>query len=432
MSLELLQRIKKGLIERKERVERGGINCIPFPFVRFRRFFPGIQQGRYFVITGATKSSKTQITNYLFIYNTVLYCYHNPNVIRVKVFFFPLEETKEQISLRFAAFLINYVTQGRERVSPSDLESTDERKPVAQKYLDIMDSKEFTDIWSVYEEIVQFYEDRNPTGIYKTMMTYANEHGDFRKKKIIKVEEDGWGNKQEVEEEVFDRYIANDPDEYVIVVVDHVGLLKVEEKLGTLKATIEKLSEYFILLRNRFNYIPVVVQQQNTETTNLLAFKEGKIRPTKDGLKDSKRTGEDCNILIGLTNPDSFDLNDYKGYPIRNGLGAHFRVFEIVLNRNGEANTLCPLYFDGAINRYAELPTPDDTDSLDNYVQFVKNLEAREKAEAEELRRNTKRIAHKATPTLFIGTVNNSVKGLHKKSIFSTFASYFRNILINK
>lgn len=70
----------------------------------------------------------------------------------------------------------------------------------------------------------------------------------------------------------------------------------------SLKETIEKLSEYNKDLRNDYGAIPVLVQQQNTETTNLDAFKANKIRPTKDGLKDSKRSGEDRlnNLFIRI------------------------------------------------------------------------------------------------------------------------------------
>ena len=48
-----------------------------------------------------------------------------------------------------------------------------------------------------------------------------------------------------------------------------------------------------IILRNRYKYIPVIVQQQSTETTNLDAFKNNKIRPTMSGLSDSKYTAKD-------------------------------------------------------------------------------------------------------------------------------------------
>ena len=46
-------------------------------------------------------------------------------------------------------------------------------------------------------------------------------------------------------------------------------------------------------LRNRYRYIPVIVQQQSTESTGLEAFKLNKIRPTVAGLADSKYTGRD-------------------------------------------------------------------------------------------------------------------------------------------
>ena len=133
--------------------------------------------------------------------------------------------------------------------------------------------------------------------------------------------------------------------------------------------TIEKLSEYFVILRNRYFISPVLVQQQNMETTNLEAFKANKIRPTKDGLKDSKRTGEDCTVLIGITNPFSFGLPEYLGYNIST-LKDSFRVMEIVLARKGKANGLCPLYFNGAINQYQELPLPN-TPELNNVYKYI-------------------------------------------------------------
>lgn len=144
------------------------------------------------------------------------------------------------------------------------------------------------------------------------------------------------------------------------------------EKGMTLKETIEKLSDYCVILRNRYQAIPVILQQQNNETTNLDAFKAMKIRPTKDGLKDSKRTGEDCTVMIGVTNPYAFELREYLGYDISK-LRDNFRVAEIVLARKGKANGLCPLYFNGAVNDYKELPRPDDTQSIEKWYSWLRN-----------------------------------------------------------
>ena len=413
MSLELLNRIKQTLEERKRKVESGGVNGIPIPFKRFRTYLPVIEQKNIIIVTGATKSSKTQFTNFVFVYNTVLYYYHNPEKIRAKIFFFPLEETKEAITLRFIAYLLFYISKGKVIVSPKDLKSSDERYPVSQEILDMMNLDEFKAIFEIYEDIVIFCEDRNPTGIYKKMVTYAESHGKVIKRPQKFTEVDAFGNKTEKTEWVFDRYEPDDPDEYVFCIADHLGLLSIETQLGTLKATIEKLSDYFIQLRNKYHYICVGVQQQNTETTNLEAYKSGKIRPTKDGLKDTKRTGEDCDMLIGLTNPHAFELPDYMGYPIKDAFKGNIRFAELVLYRGGEANNICPLYFNGSINQFEELPLPSEKDRIDKILEYIRNL------------RNND--SQRANPILLIGNLKKTIKQLQKKKLFNMFATLFTN-----
>ena len=376
----LKQDILSNLKERQQKVLNGGINCIPAPFPRFRNEFPGIEQGKYYIVSGSTKSSKTQITNYLFVYNTVLYMYHNPGKIKAKIFFFPLEETKEAITLRFMAFLLNYISRGKLSISPTDLKSTDERKPVPDEVLELMDSEEFNAIYKIYDEIVTFYETKHPTGINIVMENYAKAHGTIKYRDLDFEEvDDLTGEKKVITKQVFDRYVPDDPDEVVIWVVDHLGLLVCEREYPTLKQTIEQLSNYAVRLRNRYNYTFVAVIQQNNETSGLEAFKNNKIRPTKDGLKDSKRPGEDCDVLIGMTCPNVFELQGYMKYDITK-LRDNLKILEVVLNRSGRANIICPLYHDGAINYYKELPLPDDREQMDRVYAFVekKRQEIRE------------------------------------------------------
>ena len=52
----LITRVLDNLEDRRQKVLNGGINCIPSPFVSFRRDFPGIEQAKYYVVTGASKS----------------------------------------------------------------------------------------------------------------------------------------------------------------------------------------------------------------------------------------------------------------------------------------------------------------------------------------------------------------------------------------
>lgn len=373
--------ILSNLRERRQKVLNGGINCIPAPFPRFRNEFPGIEPGRYYVVTGATKSSKTQITNYLFVYNTVLFMYYNPGKIKAKIFFFPLEETKEAITLRFMAFLLNHLSNHQVCVSPTDLKSTDERKPVPEEYLALMDTEEFNAIFKIYDETVIFQEVKHPTGMSIIMENYAKAHGTIKYRSMPFEEVDDFtGEKRTVVKQIFDRYVPNDPDEIVIWMVDHVGLLTCEKEYPTIKQTIEYLSGIAVRMRNRYGYSYVGVQQQNMETTNLEAFKNNKIRPTKDGLKDSKRPGEDCDVMIGMTCPNAFELQGYMKYDITR-LKDNLKILEVVLNRGGRANVICPLYHDGAVNYYKELPLPDDKTNMDKAYAFVekKRQESRER-----------------------------------------------------
>lgn len=391
----LRESIIESLEESRNNILDGNVNCIPLPFERYREDFPGIRKKFYYLVSGATKSSKTQITNYLFVMTPIFYYIDHPDQVVPKIFYFPLEETKEDIMLRIYAYIIYKLSNKRIVISPEDLESVDERKPLPQEVLDLMKSEEFIKLANVFEDRLEFVQDqKNPTGIYKTVKDYLDSVGTIQYvDKVIKYK-DEFGELQVKTIKKVDKYIPNNPKEYVIYIVDHAGLLQQERGLS-LKETIEKLSEYNKDLRNDYGAIPVLVQQQNAETTNLDAFKANKIRPVKDGLKDSKRTGEDCTVMLGITNPSSFEIPNYLGYDITK-FKSYFRVLEIVLARKGRANGLCPLFFNGAINCYEELPKPNETEKLNSIYSYIESL--------------NKPIENKNNGMLFFNNIKNKIK----------------------
>lgn len=367
----LYEKIKGDLIKRRDILKAGGINCIPSSFKRFRREFIGISQGTYYLVSGGPKSGKTQITNYMFIFNPLLYLYKHPNQLKLKIFYFPLEETPEAITLRFMSFLIYHLS--KQRISPENLKSTDERFPLPDSILEIMESEEFQNIMKLYEETVQFYDERNATGIWKVIKSYADTHGETYYKTIRIKEKDDFGNINEVDRKVFDYYKPNDENEYVEIICDHVSLLSLERGL-TLRECINKLSEYYVIFRNRYNYIPIAVHQQNKETLGLEAFKNNKIRPTVSTLADSSYTGRDCNLMLGITNPHSFEIPVYLGYDVKNRFKNNIRFLEIVINRNGNSNGICPLFFDGAVNVFWELPLPNSEEALEKVYDYMSKI----------------------------------------------------------
>lgn len=370
--MNLVNRTLEYLQDRRNKLLNGGINSIPSPFVRFRSEFVGIEQGKYYITTAATKGGKTQFTSFIFLYTPLLYAYNNPDKIRLKVFYYPLEETPEDITKRFMSYLLNNLSGGEIHISPDDLQSTDNSKPVPQEILDALKGEEFQKILKFYEDTIVFSPSRNATGVYQEVKKYMEEHGTVhRRPQTVK---DDFGNTKEVQ--VFDHYTPNDPDEYVIVIFDHLSLIQTERGM-TLKQSADKLSEYFVILRNRYNVTPVLVQQQAFDMESLDAFKANKLRPTAQGLADSKYSGRDCNMLLGLFNPFKHELPEYQKYDITK-LKDMCRFLEVVLNRGGRSGGLIGLYFDGAVCDWAELPRPENTVEMQKVYNYINRLSTKQ------------------------------------------------------
>lgn len=368
---ELVQRVLLNLKERREKVLSGGINCIPSPFKSFRRDFPGIEQGKYYLVSAISKGGKSQLANFLFVYTPVLYAYNNPDKVRLQIFYFPLEETPEKITMRFMCYLLYTLSRGRIRISTLQLGSIDIDNVVDEEILNILNSIEYKSILNFYEEHVHFITERNPTGCWKTINKYAQEAGTIHRKKIEIVNKE---TKVKQEKEVFDYYEPKDPDEYVEVIWDHASLTDGERGMN-LKDRIDKLSEYFMIFRNHYNYIPVLIQQQGNDTISLDACKANKIEPSLSGLADSKNPGKDCSMMIGITNPFAFNLPEYKHYDITK-LKGYARFITIPLNREGESNGLLATYFDGATNYFTPLPPYSNIQELSKVYKLVeRNME---------------------------------------------------------
>ena len=257
-----------------------------------------------------------------------MFCYFTKADIDIKILYFPLEETPDRIMQRFISWLLFDFSNGRIRVSPRELRST--TSPVSKEVLDVINSEEIQDILKYFEEHIIFPEEStNPTGIYKYCKNYAEEHGTvYTKSGKYK---DEFGNIQNIQ--VFDRYEQDNPNEYRLIIIDTINLIDTERGM-TLKQSMDKLSEYCAkYLRNRYNYSPVIIQQQAFEQEGNEAFKIGRVRPSVAGLGDSKYTSRDSNVVLGLFSPFRFALKEYEGYDISK-FKDNIRFLEMIVNRD--------------------------------------------------------------------------------------------------
>lgn len=202
--------------------------------------------------------------------------------------------------------------------------------------------------------VVMTDEQLGPSGIMKQVTSYAYKNGKVIPKRVAT--RDPKTGEEKVEE-IFDRYEPNNPNEYVEIMTDHLAELDLEDN-RSIKDAIEEHSDNMRILRNRYGYIPVDIQQQSSAQESLDHFKSNKLEPSAEGLGESKLTQRKVNVMLGLFNPFAHEIKTYRGYDITK-LGDHYRNLSIIRNRNGSAGINVGLYFNGAVNYFEELPASD-------------------------------------------------------------------------
>ena len=117
----------------------------------------------------------------------------------------------------------------------------------------------------------------------------------------------------------------------------------------------------------------MVIQQQNAQQESVDNMKAGKLKPSMDGLGDCKLSGRDANVILGLFSPFRHEIKEYYGYDIT-FFKDNIRFLEILGGREGGGGTVCPLYFDGAVNYFKELPLSSETGKIQQVINFIKNI----------------------------------------------------------
>lgn len=366
--------------ENKERVEEGKVNCIPFiKFNRLRTKIPGIIKGTNWLVTANSGVGKSQLTKSMFILEPFQWIKQYPEKgVSLKVLYFALEDSKEE----FTYSMISHKLKEKFglTVDPLELASMYEDKTITDELLDKIETLEeyFNDFYNHVEVIDSI---SNPTGIYKYIRRYSKDNGthyyynfktDKEKQNVITEQEyskliDNTLNKHTntptygKDYFAYSHYIPNNPDEYVICIVDHFSLLHPESN-KTLHETMTLMSAHYgrKQITKHFNYVFVNVQQQMAASEENVFTNAGKkiiekLKPSLQGLADNKLTARDCHVVLGLFAPIRYYIEEYNGFDITR-LDDQFRSLTVLKNRIGRGNIEVPLYFNGAVTRFTELP----------------------------------------------------------------------------
>lgn len=359
----LFQRALRRIEENKNRE----FNCLSFEslFPKFSEYLPGIMQKTYYLITANSKVGKTQIADFMFLYHPYNFVKNNPESgIKVKIFYYSLEMDLES---KITAGISKHIFETSKLVVPVNqiLSMNRKHRLTDDVYQKILEAETY---FEELQDILTISDDQqNPTGIYKQMYKYAMDNGKiFTKPITIKDPDTGI----ETVKQVFDYYVPNDPNEYRIILVDHLAELSTESGMD-IKGTIEKHSNYMRILRNMFGFIPVDVQQQAAAQESLDKFKAGKLEPSTEGLGETKLTARKANVILGLFSPAIHEIPKYRGYDIER-LQDNYRNLSIIRQRNGISGVNVGLYFNGASNYFKELPK--GIEMQEQHYQAILNL----------------------------------------------------------
>ena len=342
MSFELL----------KQEVERGmsGKNSgVPMGFSRLNKYV-GIRKRIMTIVAGASGSGKSAFIHSSYILNPFEYLLKtNRTDVKLKVIFFSMERSRVYILAKWMSRKI-FITEKVLIPIPKLLGWWDNSKLTPDEYDLFLKYEDYMEKLLSVVDIID--GPQNPTGIYAYVKEYAKQNGRFNE-----------------ENEYHKTYIPTHPNEIVIVIIDHMGLIKTEKGYVTKKEAIDKTSEYCQWFRDNLGYSPVLVTQLNRNLNNPMYLKVDSVEPTIDDIKESGNPGEASDVVISLFDPTRYNTSDksYKAdkfIDLKTGAN-YFRSVKVLKNSYGEDGIRVGMGFHGATGTFKELPRKEDMEGFD-------------------------------------------------------------------
>lgn len=341
------QRIEDGLAGKYQGLLNG--------FDRLNKLIHYTQRKTYTLIGGLSGAAKTTLVNYILLNNVEDARKKN---VPIDIFYYSYEIDEETTKANWLSVLI--YKNHRVIIPPEKISGLgDNRLSKPEQELVF---KELPNLESIFNNINFRFESTNPTGIYNELMEHAKKIGKF------KYEE--YTTNGEVKKRLVG-YEFNNPDQYVLIVLDHISLMKLERGF-TLKENIDKYSEYCVFLRNMCGYSFFNISQfnQTLNSVDRQKFKGVDISPQQNDFKNSSNPYEDSDIAMGIMNPWKMDMKECLGYDLEI-LKENFRMIKVIKNRKGGDSKAIGVYFNAPAGTFHELPLAN-TPEINDFYKRVK------------------------------------------------------------
>lgn len=312
-------------------------------------------RGVYTLIGGLSGAAKTTLMDFMLL-SAIEDA--DKNKVKLVIYYYSFEIKEEIKKLNWLS--VHIFKKYGVIIPPQVIGGLDGAKMTAreEEYVDA----EIDYIESLFTRIHFRFEPTNPTGIYHELFEYAEANGRYIKEPYIL---------QGEKKERIVRWIPNDPEAYTLVAIDHIALAKRERNYG-LKENIDKLSEYFVWLRNICNMSFFVVQQfnQSLNSVDRMKFKGVDLSPQQNDFKDSNNTYADADIALGVMNPWKMDFKQYLGHDLTI-LKEKFRLVKVIKNRLGRDNVAFGYAFNAEAGKFKCLPPASDIELFGGYDKYL-------------------------------------------------------------
>jgi len=343
----------RGLYDRiiinQEAIKQGDVNFLPlyYAFPSLKSAFPGFIKGDHGVLSGSTGVGKSKLAH--FILNTITNLRKSKHKLKIAIIFNTLEETVEKFK---AGYIIEYLAEFGEEVSYYQLLGYSETLLTERQLALAKDATEFYEF--EIEPYLTLVTESDATNFYNFVIKEMSNYGSLQ---IVEIH----GRKEEV-------FIYDDPNQWVIVVSDHIGCYR--PRRGTnLYDTLQEfcITQSRVSLGLKYGCVNFLIQQQMKAKEQIEAnikpktFIE-KVKPSIDGLALYKNSADDATFVIGIFDPHRWKEHIpgamYNGISLNEveARGQRIRSLCFLKTREGvlEDKELV-VGFDGATNQFYEL-----------------------------------------------------------------------------
>jgi replicative DNA helicase len=311
-------------------------------------------------VIGSPGSGKSAITNYAFLLNPLDHAIKKNK--DVKIILFSMERS---IIFTVAKWMCAKIFE--ETGCDIDLKTLlgwSKNKMTEEQLAYVKMNKDY--FKTLQERLVIYEGQRSPSDIFRIVKTFSEERG--KEKNITEFKK---------------QYIPNNPEEHIIVIVDHLGLTKTNKEYPTKKQAIDRVVEHLQYFRDYLNYTVVPVSQLNRDLSNPIYKKLESFEPHLDNIKETGNIGEASDVVISLFDPLRYGTTDkmYGDVEIFRSPttgNKYFRSLSILKNSYGTDGVSIGTVFMGQNGLFRELMKAKEfknlpEDQQDTYIQNIFN-----------------------------------------------------------